>query len=35
VPVSYYPRTHAEGKKIGFKDGISAIGAIIKYNFFR
>lgn len=35
VPVSYYPRTLAEGKKIGFKDGISAIGAIIKYNFFR
>ncbi len=35
VPVSYTPRTHAEGKKIGFKDGVSAIGAIIKYNFFQ
>ncbi len=35
VPVSYFPRTHAQGKKIGFKDGISAIGAIIQYNLFR
>lgn len=31
VPISYYPRTNAEGKKIGFKDGLRAIYCIIKY----
>ncbi len=31
VPVSYYPRTSKEGKKIGFKDGIRAIYCIFKY----
>ncbi|MCR4591348.1 MAG: glycosyltransferase family 2 protein [Lachnospiraceae bacterium] len=31
VPVSYYPRTNAEGKKIGFKDGVRAILVILKY----
>ena len=25
VPISYYPRTNEEGKKIGYKDGIRAI----------
>jgi hypothetical protein len=25
VPINYDPRTYAEGKKIGFKDGIEAI----------
>lgn len=33
VPVSYRPRTYAEGKKIGLKDGVSAIIAIIYFNF--
>jgi glycosyltransferase involved in cell wall biosynthesis len=33
VPVSYYGRTYAEGKKIGWRDGISALRCIIKYNF--
>lgn len=32
VPISYYPRTIAEGKKINFKDGFEAIKCIIKYN---
>lgn len=32
VPISYYPRTNAEGKKIGFKDGLRAIYCIIKYH---
>ncbi len=32
VPVSYHGRTYAEGKKIGWKDGFSAIWAIVKYN---
>lgn len=31
VPVSYYPRTNQEGKKIGFKDGLRAIYCIFKY----
>ena len=30
--VSYYGRTKSEGKKIGFYDGIKAIGEIIYYN---
>jgi glycosyltransferase involved in cell wall biosynthesis len=35
VGISYYGRTYAQGKKIGWKDGIAAIYAIIKYNLFR
>jgi glycosyltransferase involved in cell wall biosynthesis len=32
VPISYSGRTYAEGKKIGWKDGVAAFGHIIKYN---
>jgi glycosyltransferase involved in cell wall biosynthesis len=32
VGISYYGRTYDEGKKIGWKDGLSAIRCIIKYN---
>ena len=32
VPISYYPRTLEEGKKMSFFDGIEAIKCIIKYN---
>lgn len=35
VGISYYGRTYAQGKKIGWKDGFAAIYAIIKYNLFR
>jgi len=35
VPVSYYGRTYAEGKKIGWRDGFSALRCILKYNFLR
>jgi hypothetical protein len=35
VGISYYGRTYAEGKKIGWKDGVRAIYCIIKYNVFR
>lgn len=35
VPVSYYGRTYAEGKKIGWKDGIRAVWCIVKYNFLK
>jgi len=34
VGVSYYGRTYSEGKKIGWKDGFSAIKCIIKYGLF-
>jgi len=34
VPVSYSGRTYEEGKKIGFKDAITAIWAIIYYRWF-
>jgi glycosyltransferase involved in cell wall biosynthesis len=34
VPISYYGRTYAEGKKAGWRDGISALRCIIKYSFF-
>jgi glycosyltransferase involved in cell wall biosynthesis len=32
VGISYYGRTYAEGKKIGWRDGFRAIWAILKYN---
>lgn len=35
VGISYYGRTYAQGKKIGWKDGFAAIYAIMKYNLFR
>ena len=31
VPISYYPRSNEEGKKIGFKDGLRALYVICKY----
>ena len=33
VAISYYGRTYAEGKKIGWRDGIRALWCIFKYNF--
>lgn len=32
VGISYYGRTYAEGKKIGWRDGVRAIYSIVKYN---
>lgn len=32
VAISYHGRTYAEGKKIGWKDGFSALRCILKYN---
>jgi glycosyltransferase involved in cell wall biosynthesis len=32
VPISYYGRTYAEGKKIGMKDGLYALWYIIRFN---
>ncbi len=34
VGISYYGRTYMEGKKINWKDGVSAIWCIIRYNLF-
>lgn len=33
VPISYAGRSYLEGKKIGWKDGISAIWTILKFRF--
>jgi glycosyltransferase involved in cell wall biosynthesis len=32
VPISYYGRTYADGKKISWKDGVRALWCIVKYN---
>jgi hypothetical protein len=34
MPISYYGRTYEEGKKITWKHGFSAIGALFWYRFF-
>ena len=34
VGISYYGRTYAEGKKIGWRDGVRAIYCILKYNLW-
>lgn len=34
VPVGYSGRTYAEGKKIGWRDGASALRCIVRYNLF-
>ena len=33
VPISYSGRTYEEGKKIGLRDGFSALWAIVRYRF--
>jgi len=35
VGISYNGRTYEEGKKIGWRDGVSAIRCILKYNLLR
>ncbi len=35
VGISYYGRTYEEGKKINWKDGISALRCIVKYNLLK
>ena len=32
VPISYHGRTYAEGKKIGWRDGVAAIWSILRFN---
>jgi glycosyltransferase involved in cell wall biosynthesis len=35
VGISYSGRTYAEGKKIGWRDGVRAVWCILKYNLLR
>ncbi len=35
VPISYYGRTVAEGKKITWRDGLKAVGAILRFRLQR
>jgi hypothetical protein len=32
VGISYSGRTYADGKKIGWKDGVRAVSCIVKYS---
>lgn len=34
-PISYFPRTYLEGKKISWKDGVAAMWHIIYFNFIK
>jgi glycosyltransferase involved in cell wall biosynthesis len=34
VPINYSGRTYAEGKKIGWRDGVAALWHIIRFNLF-
>ncbi len=34
VPIAYHGRTYAEGKKIGWKDGIAALYYILRFRLF-
>jgi glycosyltransferase involved in cell wall biosynthesis len=34
VPISYRPRTHAEGKKITLKDAIAGLWCVVRYALF-
>jgi glycosyltransferase involved in cell wall biosynthesis len=33
VPISYYGRTYAEGKKITWRDGLLAVAALVRFRF--
>jgi glycosyltransferase involved in cell wall biosynthesis len=33
VPISYYGRSYAEGKKITWRDGFGAVGALVRFRF--
>jgi glycosyltransferase involved in cell wall biosynthesis len=35
VPISYYGRTYAEGKKITWRDGILAVATLLRFRFSR
>ncbi len=33
VPIAYYGRTYEEGKKITWRDGVHAVGALLRFRF--
>jgi glycosyltransferase involved in cell wall biosynthesis len=35
VAISYHGRTYAEGKKVGWRDGLRALWCVVKYNWLR
>jgi glycosyltransferase involved in cell wall biosynthesis len=35
IPINYSGRTYPEGKKISWVDGVKALGAIVKFGFYR
>ena len=35
IPISYYPRTRLEGKKINWKDGLAALRHLVYFNYGR
>ena len=35
VPISYFGRTYAEGKKITWRDGLGAVRALIRFRLER
>ena len=34
LPISYFPRTRLQGKKINWKDGLAALAHLARYNWF-
>ncbi len=34
LPISYFPRTRLQGKKINWKDGVAALRHLVYFNFF-
>ncbi|MEA2273108.1 MAG: hypothetical protein QOI98_1816 [Solirubrobacteraceae bacterium] len=35
LPIAYYGRTYAEGKKITWRDGVKAVGTLVRFRFSR
>lgn len=35
LPINYYPRSEAEGKKLKYKDGVRSLLTLLKYRFVR
>ena len=33
LPISYFPRTRLQGKKINWKDGVAALGHLVRFNW--
>lgn len=34
MPISYFPRTHLQGKKISWRDGVAALFHLLRFNCF-